>query len=120
MSEIIKNQNQNSRTAKEKKADALNALGEDLAIQAGNALRLLDSKHRQSLSRIWDNPLFTPEEAFSILGNTAAARVIGSVETTSFLCARYASAGIAYAPWVTPQGVTLILNQDGTVTVVRE
>lgn len=68
---------------------------------------------------VWKNPDFTPQEIFDTYGSNAARIVMGSAATTEYLITQYAIAGVPYVPPTLPVGVSLTLNQDGTVTVVQ-
>lgn len=109
----------NTLTQAEKKQKALEALKVYLSAKASRALQELDRANREAIRYINDNPLFTAEEAWAVLGEDGAAFLEGSIDTSTFIATQAAKTGAEYTPPTLPEGLTLTPNQDGTVTPTR-
>lgn len=84
------------------------------------ALRQYDLANRKGIDAIWRDPRGrTPQQMFDLLGNKAARIVAGSAATTQHIAAQFALAGFAYTPPALPEGATLVINEDGTVTATK-
>lgn len=87
----------------------------EVARQKGNAnalYRQIVSFFSQSANFVWNNKDYTPQEIFNAYGTDSAELVKLSAAAIALITAVSGN-----GPTLPPQGFSLTINQDGTVTV---
>lgn len=102
-----------------RKLQALSRLKAEIVRETQLALQNLDKVNRAGIDKVWNSPLYTPNEALAVLGADAKRLIMGSSATADYLVTMHALAATPdYTRSSLPAGTNVQLNDDGTAQVI--